>query len=83
MSLTVENLKRESEKRDAKIYRKLSVQVNKQISTLKQQKADAGRKAKDGKLSEANRLVWKGMETAYSNALSELELANERAHYNF
>ncbi len=66
----------------AKLYMKLSTKVLKQIQVLKSQASNAGRKAKDGSLSVNNRLVWKGMEIAYRNALGELELAYERTHYS-
>ena len=83
MSNAVEILKQERIEKEAKIYNKLSVQVNHQISTLKSQIKDAASKKNDPKVSEVTRAVWMGMHTAYSNALSELELANDRAHYDF
>jgi hypothetical protein len=76
----MQTIKQDMIERDAKLYEKLSVQVNKQISVLKSQKADAEQKKNNGS-TEAIRQTWLGMYTAYSNALSELELANDRAHY--
>jgi len=82
MSQTVYQIRQEQLEKEAALYGKLDRQIQKQIQTLKEQKAHAEKMKEDKSSSEACRLVWNGMETAYSNALSELELAYDRAHYN-
>ena len=77
-----QSVKQDIIEKQSKLYEKLAVQVNKQIQVLREQKANATAKKMSAPTSQGQ-AIWMGMETAYSNALSELELANDRAHYNF
>jgi uncharacterized protein (DUF3084 family) len=69
----METIQQEVNKTEAKLYGILDKKIKRQIDVLRRQKADAELK-KNNASNEAVRQTWLGMHTAYSNALSELEL---------
>lgn len=76
-----QSIKQDRIEEQARYYKRLSVQVNKTITDLRDRLKDAQTKVHDPKMTESMRLVWKGQEIAISNSLEDLLLANERAHY--
>jgi len=66
--------------REAKLYGELTVQVNRLIRAVRRMRDNARMRSCDITNSQETSSVWRGMETAYSNVLVDLELADMRAH---
>jgi len=67
---------------DLEAYRKLSAGCNGLLRTLRTQLRDIQAKKKRGGLYHAWRLVYQGQRIALENAITDLELVIERAHYH-